>query len=268
MHKMKKVKTKKKKKQNFVFNSPGKEKLEKTGNLYVVATPIGNMEDITLRAIKILNKVDNIVAEDTRRTAKLLQRYYISCPMISYHDRNKETKVNYIIEKLLTGSDVALVSDAGTPAISDPGFLLVKNARNMKINVVSIPGVSSVTSLISISGLATDRFTFYGFFPRKKNQGLELLELIRNRNETAIFFESPHRYLKTLRMIDDILPSHTIVVGRELTKVHEQVLTGTVKELLNSQESKTVCGEITIIIGKKSSRTPDDVSDVSRETIY
>ncbi|MBN2382300.1 16S rRNA (cytidine(1402)-2'-O)-methyltransferase [bacterium] len=226
--------------------------------LYLVSTPIGNLEDITLRAIKILNHVGLIAAEDTRQTSKLLRHYHINTRLTSYHDRNKERQATYLIRCLRTGLNVALVSDAGTPGIADPGYLLIQKALAAQIPVVSIPGVSAILAGLIVSGLATDRFTFYGFVPRKQKTRTEFFELIKSRSETAVFFETPHRLKITLDTLKEIVPEYHLVLCRELTKVHEQVLRGCPHDIERWLADNPYLGqgELTLLLKCKTGNSP------------
>ncbi len=217
------------------------------GKLYIVSTPIGNLEDITLRAIRILKEVSIIAAEDTRHTQKLLNHYQIATHQTSYHDHNKEEKAEILISKIKNGKDAALVCDAGTPGISDPGYYLIKRSIEEAIQIVPIPGVSAVIAGLSVSGLPTDRFVFEGFLPKGKARQ-KYLKTLEKEERTIILYESPHRLLKTLRDIHDILGNRRIVVGRELTKLHEEIARGTAQEIISAFENKKIKGEITIII--------------------
>ena len=213
--------------------------------LYVVATPIGNLEDITLRAVRILREVSLIAAEDTRKTLRLLNRYDIRTPMTSYYEHNKLTKLDYILENLEKG-DVALVSEAGTPGISDPGYELVVAARERNIPVMAVPGASSVISALSVSGLPTDRFTFLGFLPRKAGARKKILDSARGDPGTLILLESPRRLKTTLQDLLDSLGDRRIAACRELTKLHEEVFGGKLSEALGYfSEPK---GEFTLVI--------------------
>jgi 16S rRNA (cytidine1402-2'-O)-methyltransferase len=221
--------------------------------LFVVATPIGNLEDLTFRAVRVLREADVIACEDTRQTRKLLDHYGITTPMVSYHDHNEGTRTTELIERMKVGAKVALVSDAGTPLISDPGFRLVAEARSQGIAVVPIPGASAALSALSASGLPTDEFRFCGFLPQKQTQRSELLRGLARDPATLIFYEAPHRILETLREVAALMPSRPVVVARELTKLHEEFLTGSADEILRELGSRpTVKGEITMLIGKAS----------------
>lgn len=221
------------------------------GTLYVVATPIGNLEDITLRALKVFTQVDLIACEDTRQTLKLLNRHKIKKTLVSYHQHSRLTKLDFILAKLNDGEDVALVSDAGTPCISDPGFKLAAKALENGIKVVPIPGACALTTLASASGLPVDSFLFLGFVPHKKGRQT-LFRRIAKSEETVIIYESPHRFIKTLNSLSENLEEErVVVVGRELTKVYEEVKRGSVGELLDYFSDKEIKGEITIIIQRK-----------------
>jgi len=226
--------------------------------LYVVATPIGNLEDITFRAVRILSEVDTILCEDTRVTAKLLQRYEISKPLVSYHSQSKLSKTERIFEMLEEGKNLALVSDAGTPCISDPGVLLVAQVREKfgdVVKVISVPGPSAVISALSASGLPSSEFLFLGFLPHKKGRET-LFKEIAASERTVAFYESPHRILKTLASLEKFAPAKKVVIGRELTKIYEEIFSGTPAELLARFEANpdTVRGEFVVLVGDY--RTP------------
>ncbi len=203
-----------------------------SGILYLVATPIGNLEDITFRAINILKEVDLIAAEDTRHTLKLLNHYEISKPLISYHRHNEEIKVDGLIKKLKEGQNIAVVSDAGTPAICDPGEVIVKETLKENIKVVPIPGACAFVNALVASGLDTKEFVFYGFLSINKKLRKEKLEQIKKENKTIILYEAPHKLKNTLEDLENILENRKIVIARELTKIHEEFIKGTVKEIL------------------------------------
>ncbi len=223
-----------------------------TGTLYIVSTPIGNLEDITLRAVRILKEVDAIAAEDTRHTQKLLNKFDIHTPLTSYHDHNKEEKAPVLVSRLLEGKNVALVSDAGTPGISDPGYFLINLAIDQKISVVPIPGPTAAIAALSVSGLPTDRFVFEGFLPSKHTARLKRLEELTKEERTLIFYEAPHRILQTLEDMHTVLGDRKAVLTRELTKVHEQVIRGTLSEVKKQLEAGSMKGEFTIIIQTSS----------------
>jgi 16S rRNA (cytidine1402-2'-O)-methyltransferase len=213
--------------------------------LYLVATPIGNLEDITLRALRVLKDVDLIAAEDTRKTKRLLNAYGIKTRVTSYHQHTKRGKAAGILAKLQDG-DVALVSEAGMPGISDPGYELVKAAVERDIPVVGIPGPSAVTTALAVSGMSADRFVFLGFLPRKKGDRCRLLQSIADGSLTIVAYESPHRICKALVDILDVLGDRRIAVGRELTKLHEEVFHGTIKEAVDHFTEPR--GEFTLVI--------------------
>lgn len=203
-----------------------------SGILYLVATPIGNLEDITFRAINILKEVDLIAAEDTRHTLKLLNHYEINKPLISYHRHNEDVKVNGLIEKLKDGKNIAVVSDAGTPGICDPGEVIVKEALKEDIKVVPIPGACAFINALIVSGLDTKEFVFYGFLSINKKLRKEKLEQIKKENKTIILYEAPHKLKNTLEDLKEILENRKIVIARELTKIHEEFINGTTQEIL------------------------------------
>lgn len=217
-----------------------------SGKLYLVATPIGNLEDITFRALKILNEVDIIACEDTRQTLKLLNYYKISKRLISYHRHNEEIKSDFIIEKLIEGKNIAIVSDAGTPVISDPGEEVVRNAIQNKIEIVPIPGACALINALIVSGLDSKEFTFIGFLPLNKKNRKEKIEEIREETKTLILYEAPHKIINTLKELDEILDNRKIVLAREITKIHEEYLRGTVAEVLEKYNEPR--GEHIIII--------------------
>jgi len=218
------------------------------GILYIVATPIGNLEDITLRALRILKEVDLIAAEDTRHTRKLLTHYGVNTPLTSYYDHIEADKALALIAQLQTGKNIALVSDAGTPGIADPGYRLVKGAAEAGISVVPVPGPSTIAALLSVGGLPTDRFAFEGFLPAKPSQRRKTLQRLKHEERTLIFFESPHRLLDALADIEEIFGDRPIAIGRELTKVYEEVVRGTVSEVRASWQEREVKGEVALLI--------------------
>jgi 16S rRNA (cytidine1402-2'-O)-methyltransferase len=228
--------------------------------LYVVATPIGNLEDITLRAIRVLKEVSLIATEDTRKTSILLNAYNIKTPMTSYYEHNKLTKLNYIIEKLSLG-DVALVSEAGMPGISDPGYELIREAIRQQITIVPVPGVSALTTALVVSGLPTDCFLFVGYLPSRAIARRKSLKEIASEKSTLIFYEAPHRLLKTLTDVRDELGDRRIAVCRELTKIHEEIFRGTITEAL--AHFVIPRGEFTLVVeGAISKIKPVPESDI------
>jgi 16S rRNA (cytidine1402-2'-O)-methyltransferase len=220
--------------------------------LYIVSTPIGNLEDITLRALRILKEVDLIAAEDTRHTSHLLKHYDIHTPLTSYFEGNELKKKEFILSKLKHGDRIALVSDAGTPGISDPGFRLIQLAIENQIPVVPIPGPSALISALSIAGLPTDAFLFKGFLPHKSKKRQDLLKQLKEVRETLIFYESPHRLAETLKDILETLGDREMVLTRELTKVYEEVLRGRVSQIRSQIGERKLKGEITLVIEGKT----------------
>jgi len=219
-----------------------------SGILYLVATPIGNLEDITLRAIRILKEVDIIAAEDTRQTLKLLNHFEIKNTLTSFFRHNEDKKGEYIVSELLEGKNVALVSDAGTPAISDPGEELVKMAIESGVKVVPVPGAVAATSALIVSGLPTGRFTFEGFMPmNKKNRRERLLEL-KDEIRTMVFYEAPHKIRYTLKDMYEAWGDREVSLAREMTKIHEEVIRGKLSEIINKFEQEPPRGEFVIII--------------------
>ena len=228
--------------------------------LYIIATPIGNLEDITLRALRVLKEVDMILCEDTRMTQKLLQKYAIATPTLSYHSHSRLAKVEKIFELLEEGKNLALASDAGTPTISDPGVLLVfqvKEKFGQEVSIVPIPGPSAVISALSASGLPSSDFLFLGFLPHKKGRETLFKEIALSKR-TTVFYESPHRILKTLESLKKHLDEkRRIVVARELTKIYEEMVTGTTEEMLRYFEKNKdkVKGEFVVMVDPVRGRT-------------
>jgi 16S rRNA (cytidine1402-2'-O)-methyltransferase len=226
------------------------------GALYIVATPIGNLEDITLRALRILKEVDVIAAEDTRHTQHLLSHYGIQTPLTSYHEHNERAKAPALIERIKNGEDLALVSDAGTPAISDPGYRLVIEAIRAGIRVVPLPGASALAAVLSVSGLPTDRFLFEGFLPAKKQERKAKLQALRSESATLVCYEAPHRLIDALNDIGQILGDREIVVAREVTKIYEEFLRGKVSEVIDRLAEREIKGEITIVVHGSTGEAP------------
>ncbi|MEH2433420.1 MAG: 16S rRNA (cytidine(1402)-2'-O)-methyltransferase [Nostoc sp.] len=221
----------------------------KPRTLYVVGTPIGNLEDITFRAVRILQTVDIIAAEDTRHTGKLLQHFQVKTPQVSYHEHNRTSRIPELLEHLVNDKAIALVSDAGMPGISDPGYELVKACIEAGITVVSIPGASAAITALSASGLPTDRFVFEGFLPAKSQQRQEHLESLQTESRTLIFYESPHRLRDTLQDLALVWGSdRQIVLGRELTKLYEEFWRGTIAEAIAHYNQREPQGEYTLVV--------------------
>lgn len=219
-----------------------------TGKLSIVGTPIGNLEDISLRALRVLREADVIAAEDTRHTGGLLKRYELHKPLVSYHEFNEAQRAAELVQSLQKGQQVALVSDAGMPTLSDPGYRLIRAAIAAGIAVEVIPGPSAVTAALAVSGLPALPFLFFGFLPHKSAQRQKTLARLKTLGVTIVFFESPYRLVKTLADLRDCFGERQMVVARELTKKFEEVLRGTPSELLKRLENKRVKGEITVVI--------------------
>ena len=235
-----------------------------SGRLYICATPIGNMEDITLRVLRILREVDYIAAEDTRHTLKLLNHYGITKPLVSYHQHNQQKRGQYIIELLEQGNDVAVVSDSGMPGISDPGTQLVALARERGIYVTVVPGPTACVSALVLSGMHTDRFVFEGFLPKTKKARNHRLEQLKEEERTIILYEAPHRLIATLEILLDKLGDRKIAVVRELTKIYEEVLVMNLQEMLLFFQHNPPKGEIVLVIeGFKGCESKTKVWDVS-----
>ena len=232
------------------------------GTLYVVGTPIGNLEDVSLRALRVLSEVDLIAAEDTRRTRKLLTRYEINTPLTSYHEHNKLTKLDELLSTLQR-EDVALVSEAGMPGLSDPGYELIEAAIARGIPVVPVPGPSALITALVVSGLPTDSFLFLGFLPRRRKERRQLLASVARERRTLVAFEAPHRLLASLTDLKDVLGDRRIALARELTKVHEEVWRGSVGQALAHFEENPPRGEFTLVIeGSKEERVTWDEGQV------
>ena len=220
----------------------------KSGTLYIVATPIGNLEDITLRAIRVLKEADLVAAEDTRHTRHLLDRYQIETQLTSYHDHNKEEKAPVLVARMLEGKNLALVSDAGTPGISDPGYFLINLAIDQQVPVVPIPGATAAIAALSVSGMPTDRFIFEGFLPAKHLARLKRLQELSTEERTIIFYEAPHKIIASVADMLAALGDRRAVITRELTKVYEESIRGTLSECLKRLHEGTVKGEFTVIV--------------------
>jgi len=239
------------------------------GRLYVVSTPIGNLEDITYRAVRILKEVDWIACEDTRTTRRLLDHYGISKPTVSYHEHNETGRAGELIARIEQGESGALVSDAGTPLLSDPGYRLVHAAAEAGVRVEALPGPSALLAALVVSGLPTDRFLFAGFFPAKQGQRRHLLESLAGEAATLVFYEAPHRITETLEDIAAVLGQRHMAVARELTKIHEETLRGTADEIRESLIAReAVRGEFVVMIGKaEAPQTADVPIEVMIETL-
>ena len=239
-----------------------------SGKLYIVATPIGNLEDITLRALRILKEVDLIAAEDTRQTLKLLNHFEITKPLISYHRHNEEIKSAILIEKLKAGENIALVSDAGTPGICDPGEEVIKMAIEENIEVIPIPGACAMVNALIASGISTKEFNFLGFLPLNKKLRKEKIEEIKKSEKTIIVYEAPHKMKSTLEDLKDVLENRKIVLARELTKIHEEFIRKNIEELLN--EIDNLKGEMILIIegAHKSDGQENELNNLSLEEHY
>ena len=247
------------------LNSPINDPLQKfvTGTLYVVATPIGNLNDITFRALETFEKVELIAAEDTRHTKKLLAHFNIKSRLISYHEHNEEQSTKGILDKLKSGVSVALVSSAGTPTVSDPGYRLINTAIKEKIKVVPIPGVSAAITALSVSGLPSDRFSFIGFLPSKSKKRREQLESLIDFASTLIFYESPRRIIAVVEEMMEIMGDRYAVLSREMTKTYEEFLRGNFSELLAELKTRqTIKGEITLLVSGDKIEKPFCFEDI------
>ena len=236
-----------------------------TGILYICGTPIGNLEDITLRALKILKEVNLIAAEDTRHTLKLLNHYQINTKVTSYYEYNKFKKAPYLVEILKNGQDIALVSDAGMPGISDPGYVLIDLALKNNIKIIPVPGVSALITALVVSGLPTDKFVFEGFLPRKIKERKRYFKSIENEERTIIFYETPHRLKKALKDMLEILGDRKVVIARELTKMYEEIIRGELSQVLSEIDSKEIKGEITLIVQGGIKKKESDIIDFLKD---
>ena len=214
--------------------------------LFVCSTPIGNLGDVSFRLVDVLREADLILAEDTRRTSVLLKKFDISKKVISFNDHNKERKTPSVIKELIDGRKIALLSDAGTPAISDPGFYIVREAVRNDVQIVPVPGASAFVSALSCSGLPTDRFTFFGFIPKKGK--VKFFSGLVGRKETLVFYESPYRIVNTIGVIKDVMPNASLVIARELTKKFEEFIRGSSVEVYDIIKDRKIKGEITICL--------------------
>lgn len=236
------------------------------GRIYLVATPIGNLKDITYRAIEVLKSVDVIAAEDTRQTLKLLNHYGISKPLISYHRHNEDVKKEIIIDKVNNGQDIAIVTDAGTPGISDPGEEVVYEAIKNNIEVIPIPGACALINAIISSGLPTKEFSFYAFLPLNKKLRKEKFEEIKEDKKTIIIYEAPHRIIDTLKEIEEVLGNRKIVVAKEITKIHESFYRGNVEDVI--EKIGIPKGEYIIIIEGNKEKKENELNELSLEEHY
>jgi 16S rRNA (cytidine1402-2'-O)-methyltransferase len=233
------------------LNSPTDNPKNTTGagTLYVVATPIGNMDDITVRALDVFGRVDLIAAEDTRHTGKLLKHHHIKCRLISYHEHNEKERTPLLVERLKSGSSIALVSNAGTPTVSDPGYVLLQKTLENNIKVVPVPGASALVAALSISGLPTDSFIFIGFCAKKKTKRLKQLQELAHETRTLIFYESPGRILAFMNEISVVMGDRYGVLCREMTKLHEEFLRGRLSEVIETLSGRpAVKGECTLLV--------------------
>jgi 16S rRNA (cytidine1402-2'-O)-methyltransferase len=229
------------------------------GVLRLVATPIGNLEDITYRAVRVLRESDVIACEDTRQTRKLLDHYGIQTPTISYHEHNEASRAADLAARMTAGESVALVSDAGMPLVSDPGYRLVRAAIEAGVRVEPVPGPSALLAALAASGLPTDAFRFGGFLPHKAGQRQRVLESLKDEQATVIFYEAPHRILEALEAIAQALGPRPVVAAREITKIHEEFLRGTAEEVRSQLASRdSVKGEFTLLIGKGTEPVADE----------
>ena len=236
------------------------------GTLYIVATPIGNLEDLSYRAVRVLKEADRIACEDTRHTRRLLEHYGIDRPLVSYHEHNEKERTAELLRELEEGRNVALVSDAGTPLIADPGYRIVHAARERGIPVSPIPGASAIMAALSAGGLATDAFVFGGFLPSKAGARKRVLEMWQSVEATVIFYEAPHRAVETLRAIAEMDNARRVVVARELTKIHEEFLEGTAASIAETLEARpAIKGEFTILIARAEAAPPSDPSNIDAE---
>ncbi|BAH08398.1 16S rRNA (cytidine(1402)-2'-O)-methyltransferase [Clostridium kluyveri] len=224
------------------------------GKLFLVATPIGNLKDITLRALDTLKNVDLIAAEDTRQSLKLLNHFNIKRPLMSYHKYNENDKSELLIQKLKDGKNIALVSDAGTPGISDPGNIIVRKCIEEGIDFEVLPGATAVTTALVYSGMDTSQFVFMGFLPRENKDKRTFLQSVKDRIETLIMYESPHRLINTLEILKDILGNRRIAICRELTKVYEQILRFTIEESIKYYSESSIKGEFVLVIEGRDKR--------------
>jgi 16S rRNA (cytidine1402-2'-O)-methyltransferase len=230
------------------------------GRLFVVGTPIGCLEDVTLRALRILKAADLIACEDTRQTQKLLNHYSIRSRTVSYHQHNEMTRAPELVIQMEQGVDIALVTDAGMPVISDPGYRLVHLAIRHNIPVIPVPGAAAFVAALAASGLPVEKFRFLGFLPSKKGARRKALEELKEATKTLVFYEAPHRVLEMLKDVRDVLGDRQVVVAREVTKLHEEFVRGSASEVLARLKQKPVKGEITVLVGGELNGAPDSSS--------
>jgi len=235
------------------------------GILYICGTPIGNLEDITLRALRILKEVNLIAAEDTRHTLKLLNHYQINTKITSYYEYNKFKKAPYLVEILKNGQDIALVSDAGMPGISDPGYVLINLALKNNIKIIPVPGVSALITALVVSGLPVDKFVFEGFLPRKIKERKRYFKGIENEERTIIFYETPHRLKRALKDMLEIWGDRKVVIARELTKMYEEIIRGKLSQVLTEISTKEIKGEITLIVQGGIKKKENDSIDFLKD---
>jgi 16S rRNA (cytidine1402-2'-O)-methyltransferase len=236
------------------------------GTLYIVATPIGNLEDLSFRAVRVLREADRIACEDTRHTRRLLDHYGIEKPLLSYHEHNEKERTEELLRELEEGRSVALVSDAGTPLIADPGYRIVHAARERGIPVSPIPGASAIMAALSAGGLATDAFLFAGFLPAKARARRRALEGWQSLEATLVFYEAPHRVVESLRAIAEVMGDRRVAVARELTKIHEEFLDGTAASIADTLEARpAIKGEFTILVARAESAPPPDPAGIEAE---
>jgi 16S rRNA (cytidine1402-2'-O)-methyltransferase len=241
------------------------DKNKTSGILYICGTPIGNLEDITLRALKVLKKVKLIAAEDTRHTKKLLNHYQINTKITSYYEYNKFKKAPFLVEILKNGQDIALVSDAGMPGISDPGYVLVNLALKNNVKIIPVPGVSALITALVVSGLPADKFVFEGFLPRKIKERKRYFKSIENEERTVIFYETPHRLKRALKDMLEIWGDRKIVIARELTKKFEEMIRGNLSQVITEINTKEIKGEITLVVQGGIKKKENDATDFLKD---
>ena len=237
-----------------------KIQMSEKGKLYICGTPIGNLDDITFRAVKTLENVDLIAAEDTRRTEKLLNHFKIDNKMTSYHEHNEREKAKKLITELKDGYDIALVSDAGMPGISDPGLILIQKAIKQGIEIIPVPGPTALIPALVVSGIQTDKFSFLGFVPRKGKEREEFIQEIALEEKTVIFYESPYRVKKIFKDLSEKIPERKAALVREITKIHEEKIYGTITEIKDKIDSVEIKGEIVVVVEGRTKKEPDKES--------